>query len=66
MRDDNDQRHILFLPSNSCQDKLNIMFMEVSEMIKGKNFDYFVETTAHYNKLGQVITILTHFTKFEI
>lgn len=47
------------------QDKLNIMFMEVSEMVKGKNFDYLIETTAHYNQLGHVITILTHFTKFE-
>ena len=59
MRDDNDQRRLLFLPSNSCQDKLNIMFMEVSEMVKGKNFDYLIETTAHYNQLGHVITILT-------
>lgn len=41
------------------------MFMEVSEMVKGKNFDYLIETTAHYNQLGHVITILTHFTKFE-
>ena len=52
MRDDNDQRRLLFLPSNSCQDKLNIMFMEVSEMVKGKNFDHLIETTAHYNQLG--------------
>ena len=48
-----------------CQDKLNIMFMEVSEMVKGKNFDYLIETMTHYNQLGHVITILTHFTKFE-
>lgn len=41
------------------------MFMEVSEMVKGKNFDYLIETTTHYNQLGHVITILTHFTKFE-
>ena len=26
------------------KDKLNIMFMEVSEMVKGKNFDYLIET----------------------
>ncbi|WP_313669927.1 transcriptional regulator, SarA/Rot family [Staphylococcus haemolyticus] len=31
--------------------------MEVSEMVKGKNFDYLIETTAHYNQLGHVITI---------
>ncbi|MBE7355830.1 hypothetical protein RM578_07860 [Staphylococcus haemolyticus] len=57
LRDDNDQRRILFLPSNRCQEKLNIMFMEVSEMVKGKNFDYLIETTAHYNQLGHVLTI---------
>ncbi|WP_245342047.1 hypothetical protein [Staphylococcus sp. GDX8P80P] len=56
LRDHNDQRRLLFLPSTNCQDKLNTMFSEINEMVKVKNFACILEST-HYNSLKYVITI---------